>query len=275
MYTIVLALIFCVSSCKQDANLSSQKVNNGRISLGRNAVVPIIGVDSKGIVHCTGTLIKEHGVLFLLTAAHCVHRGTDNYIVARRDPKMSRSQWERHIARNPKSRTIPINLHADPRYKYNDDNVKIGAQNDIAIAKLDSSKFSKKEFEAMTEAALEIDYTSEISSMQGRVRIIGAGRSWSGVGVMREGKLNLSVTKAEGAQSIMVKGKYSIFPCTETCQGDSGGPLLYKNPKNKKEYVVGVLHGGDSAQESVYANLSNGRFKEGMRSLLQDISCKK
>ena len=274
MFKIFLALIFCVSSCKQNDNLSSVKVNNGRISLGRNAVVPIIGIHSRGIVHCTGTLIKEQGVLFLLTAAHCVHRGIDNYIVERRDPKMSKRQWERHVALNPQSRPIPIDLHSSPKYQYNDD-LKLGAQNDIAIAKLDSSTFSERELKTMTEAALEIDYTTKVSDMQGRVRIIGAGDSNRGVGVVLEGKRNLSVTKTDGAESILVKRRFSMLPCTETCQGDSGGPLLYKNPKNKTEYVVGVLHGGESAQESVYANLSNERFKGRMRDLLRDISCNK
>lgn len=272
-------LFFCLigfSACKP-SSLSSTKVTLGKTSNMNNSVVPLLTVRFDGKVgNCTGSIIKEQGFLFLLTATHCLENVQTVLIVdSRKVATETTDEWRRRVLRDKKN-TTSVNVAPNKRYSKNLPPAKRSGY-DFAMGIIDEEKTDPEVYSKYKKHAMSIGYDVDVSpdNLKNKIRYVGAGlRSGdTELGELREGRFNIEAKGTRDSRTIVVDSCSSWLPCAKTRPGDSGSPLIYKDPDTNEKKVIGVLYGGRTPSESLYANLGGNRFRNKIRGIIDQLSC--
>ena len=302
---LLLILWFLLFACKTQRPHSGISVAGGKVSKGSVAVVPLLINSGGELKHCTGTIIKEHGEILLLTAAHCAYEKNDVvYIATRRDETLGYGAWKRKMLDKIRSNSLVEieEIVVIPNTKVESEpiggnpNAKKLEQwviaNDFALGRIPKRFYPDYENKAIS---IKYDLTPDeldAAAKAGRVRLIGAG-SASGDGgresngIMRKATLNQANLKAEVVADNRIIELSPLNPrkvCSAACKGDSGSPLLYDkiiekkrimgiNFDKKETYVIGVLSTGEDGKISRYASLMNNRFTSFV-DIAQKLSCR-
>ena len=232
-----------LDSCKYIKDSALNISGKNRLSLERAVVPLILERNDDFLGHCTGTLIVEGGVLFLLTAAHCIEENPKVYVVEERFAFESYEEWLERV--NKSNKKIRVDTMVN---KFYDESFRIPsviAQNDFALAMIKESDIDSSLYKSYYNSALTIGFDEELHDLNGHVKYVGTGHSSDKgepqFGIKREGSSNLKAEKLNNMETIKVDKKSFFSSCTKTCIGDSGGPLIYTNPNTGKKSVIGVL----------------------------------
>ncbi|XP_011306722.1 venom protease-like [Fopius arisanus] len=188
---------------------------------------------------CAGSLVSSRHVI---TAAHCVHRLNDLYLVRLGDLDLDDSVPD---GANPID--IPIEqVHEHPQYS------DVQYTNDVAVLKLawdvEFSDLIRPICLPLTEEIYNTDFTNALPFIAGWGSVYFRGPSASHLQ-----QLQMPVVDTETCKTAFTRFKSTVIDervlCAgyrrggkDACKGDSGGPLMH--PRHKVFYIIGIVSFG-------------------------------